>query len=231
MNSGSVDSPVQPFVRRVLMDDAADALRDAILSGRLAPGARLIEDDLAAMLQVSRGPIRQALTRLQHEGLVIHETHRGASVATVSADDIDEIYSLRMALERLAFARACDFATSEDFLLIERRLDAFGRIPRKLVTRQKVAEIDIDFHAAVFQAARHSRLLAAWRGLRSQVMLFLLLRDALPADYRDSWLLDHQSLLEVLRRRDKRAAMAASEAHIGAALARLRTQLSARGKV
>jgi DNA-binding GntR family transcriptional regulator len=207
--------------RRVLMDDVVDAIREAILSGRLAAGDRLIEDDLARMLDVSRGPIRQALFQLQGEGLVVHQTHRGATVATTSREDIAEIYSLRGALERLAVEHACACATLEDLAPLEAILLLFQSTPRENITRRHVAGYDIDFHDALFRAAHHRRLYRAWEGLRSQVMVFLLLRDALPDDYLDSWHKDHTNLLEVVRRRDPEAAKAAIDAHIGGAYGRL----------
>jgi len=231
MTTTSVDPPLQPRERRVLMDDAVDAIREAILNGRLAPGARLIEDDLASMLNVSRGPIRQALARLQQEGLVVHEAHRGASVAEVSPADISEIYSLRTALERLAMAGACERATPADLAPLEAILTLFSSIPRAAITRKTVAELDIDFHDAIFRAAKHQRLYRAWQGLRSQVMVFLLLRDALPDDYLDSWRRDHQNLLDVIRSRAAAKAAAAIEAHIGGAYERLRAMLKTRGQL
>ena len=137
MTVTSVDPPLQPRERRVLMDDAVDSIREAILNGRLAPGARLIEDDLATMLNVSRGPIRQALARLQQEGLVIHEAHRGASVAQVSPADISEIYSLRTALERLAMECAARRAAPGDLAPMEAILTIFSAIPRVFDHPQK----------------------------------------------------------------------------------------------
>jgi DNA-binding GntR family transcriptional regulator len=215
----------QPRRRRVLMDDVVDAIREAILSGRFTAGARLIEDDLARMLDVSRGPIRQALFQLEKEGLVVHQTHRGATVATVSREDIAEIYSLRTALERLAVEEACRNATATDLVPLEAILAVFHTTPRESITRKKVAGYDIDFHDALFRASHHRRLYRAWEGLRSQVMVFLLLRDALPDDYLDSWHRDHANLLDVVRRRDVAAATAAIEAHIGGAHDRLLAML------
>lgn len=211
------------------MDDVVDAIRDAILSGKLAAGTRLIEDDLAGMLDVSRGPIRQALFRLQQEGLVVHEAHRGATVATVAPDDTAEIYSLRTALERLAVEQACQRATAEDLAPMEAILVLFRAIPRANITRKKVAELDIEFHDALFRAAHHRRLYRAWEGLRSQVMVFLLLRDALPDDYLDSWHRDHNDLLVLLRARDAKGAAAAIETHIGGAYLRLQDMLKRNG--
>ncbi len=229
MTDKSLELAFTPRQRRVLTDDVADAIRDAILSGKIAPGARLIEDDLASSLNVSRGPIRQAIFRLQQEGLVIHEAHRGATVAHVSEEDIAEIYSLRTALERLAVAEACRRADAEDLVPLEAILVLFRSTPRGEITRKKVAELDIDFHDALFRAAHHKRLYRAWQGLRSQIMVFLLLRDALPDDYLDSWHRDHRKLLDVIRARDVAGAIEAIETHIGGALSRLRAMLAKGG--
>ncbi|MBN9021709.1 MAG: GntR family transcriptional regulator, partial [Rhizobiales bacterium] len=196
------------------------------LSGRLAPGTRLIEDDLASKLAVSRGPIRQALFKLQQEGLVAHETHRGATVAGISPSDIEEIYSLRTALERLAVEQACLRSTAEDLAPLEAILLLFQSTSRTSITRKKVAEFDIDFHDAIFRAAHHNRLYRTWESLRSQVMVFLLLRDALPDDYLDSWYRDHAKLVDALRDRDVARATATIEEHIGSAHKRLLVMLA-----
>jgi DNA-binding GntR family transcriptional regulator len=220
---------LRPRQRRVLVDDVTDAIREAILSGKLAAGMRLIEDDLAAQLNVSRGPIRQAIFRLQQEGLVVHETHRGATVATVSREDIAEIYSLRTGLERMAVEEACRKASPADLGPMEAILVLFRSIPRTDITRKRVAELDMEFHDALFRAAHHQRLYRMWQTLRSQVMVFLLLRDALPDDYLDSWHRDHKQILDLVRARDVAGAVAASEQHIGGAYERLQVMLERNG--
>jgi DNA-binding GntR family transcriptional regulator len=224
----TIDPPLKPQGRRVLMDGAVDAMREAILNGRLPPGARLIEDELAKMLDVSRSPVRQALARLEQEGLVVQEAHRGASVALISATDVEEIYSLRTALERLATTCVCEAETPADLAPLEAILQHFSSIPRAEITRRKVAELDIDFHDAIFRAAKHQRLYRGWQALRSQVMMFLLLRDALADDYLDSWGYEHQVLLDVIRSRDVAKAVVVSQAHIGSAHQRLKAMLKRR---
>lgn len=218
-----------PTPRRVLTDDVVDALRTAILSGRMRPGARLIEEDLAASLRVSRGPVRQAIFRLQQEGLVVHEPHRGATVGGVSEADVEDIYSLRLALERLAFEQACRKAGRAELDALEGLLARFGAVPREEMSRRLVAELDIDFHDAVFRAAGSRRLYRAWETLRSQLVLFLMLREGLPDDYLDSWHRDHSDLLATIRAGDAAAAQAAIEGHIGQAKARLLASLKAGG--
>lgn len=209
----------------MLTDDVVEAIRDAILGDELPAGARLIEDDLAAMLNVSRGPVRQAIFRLQQEGLVSHEPHRGATVVKVSAADAEEIFTLRTALEQLSIGRACRLATTADLAALDAILERFRKTPRPQMTRKLAAEIDIDFHDTLFRAAHHQRLYQAWERLRSQVFLFLLLRDLQPAGFKDSWHKDHQDLLDLVHAGNEAGAREAITAHLGGAFARLQAQM------
>lgn len=227
MSISTAGASLRPKQRRMLTDDVVDAIRDAILNDELPAGARLIEDDLAATLKVSRGPVRQAIFRLQQEGLVAHEPHRGATVAKVSAADAEEIFTLRTALEELSIARACRLATAEDLARLETILERFRDIPRAQVTRKRAAEIDIEFHDALFQAAHHERLRQAWERLRSQVFLFLLLRDLQPAGFKDSWHKDHKYLADLVRARDEASSVKSIREHLGSAYARLLAQMAA----
>ena len=208
----------------MLTDDVVEAIREAILNDELPAGSRLIEDDLASMLKVSRGPVRQAIFRLQQEGLVSHEPHRGATVVRVSADDSEEIFSLRTALERLSIARACRLRTGDDLAALRAVLDRFRATPRAQMTRKLAAEFDIDFHDALFRAAHHTRLYQAWERVRSQVFLFLLLRDLQPAGFKDSWHKDHDDLVRLVGDRNETEAVEAITRHLGGAFDRLRAQ-------
>jgi DNA-binding GntR family transcriptional regulator len=204
---------VGPARRRVLADEVADAIRNAIFAGRIDLGQRLVEEELASMLNVSRGPVREALVVLSQEGLVYMERHRGATVAQLGLDEVHEIYTLRMALERLAAECICRQATDADFERISAVLQQFDKLPRPL-TRSKVAGLDVAFHDAIFQAAHHERLYRAWLSLRSQIFLYLVFRGALRHDFAQSWLKDHEDLLEVLTRRKRAPAVKLVEAHI-----------------
>src|SRR5512147_2302861 len=93
---------LEPAKSNGLFQEVADRLREAILQGRFRPGERLREAELATMLEVSRGPVREALTRLEHEGLVTTRRNRGATVSRLSKEDEEEVRSLRLTLERLA---------------------------------------------------------------------------------------------------------------------------------
>jgi DNA-binding GntR family transcriptional regulator len=206
---------VGPARRRVLADEVADAIRDAIFSGRIDLGQRLVEEELASNLSVSRGPVREALVQLSQEGLVHMERHRGATVAELGLDGVHEIYSLRTALERLAGEWLCRNATEADFVRLSEVLKQFDKLQRPL-TRSLVAGLDVAFHDAVFQAAHHERLYQAWLSIRSQIFLYLVHRGALRSDFAQSWLHDHEEFLEVLVRRKRAQVVKMVEAHIEA---------------
>src|SRR6266571_1852144 len=92
--------PLKPPPKRNLADAVTERMRDAILNGSFKPGQPLREEQLASMLDLSRGPVREALIRLEREGLVQVRRHRGAIVAQLSRTDVEEVYGLRLALER-----------------------------------------------------------------------------------------------------------------------------------
>jgi DNA-binding GntR family transcriptional regulator len=202
-----------PARRRVLADEVADAIRESIFAGRIDLGQRLVEEELASTLNVSRGPVREALVRLSQEGLIHLERHRGATVAQLGPGEVDEIYSLRTALERLAAEWLCRHATDADFKRMESVLGQFSKLPKPL-TRSAVAGLDVAFHDAVFQAAHHERLYQCWLSLRSQIFLYLVHRGALRNDFATTWLADHQEFLEVLRKRKRAQSVKVVEGHI-----------------
>src|SRR5690349_11704413 len=103
-----------PARRRGLSTDVADAIREAIFDGRYAPGEALREVELSEAMEVSRGSVREALQKLEREGLVHTEWHRGATVTALSMEDVAELDSLRSALEVLAVRRVVEVATDAD---------------------------------------------------------------------------------------------------------------------
>src|SRR4051812_29804509 len=102
---------LHPPPKRNLADAVTERLRDAILDGKFKPGKLLREEELDAMVDLSRGPVREALIRLEREGLVQVRRPRGDIVAQLSRTDVEEVYGLRLALERLAVQTAIPHAT------------------------------------------------------------------------------------------------------------------------
>ncbi|MDT7785389.1 MAG: hypothetical protein QOF58_3808 [Pseudonocardiales bacterium] len=185
-----------PARRRGLGTEVADEIREAIFDGRYAPGEALREVELSAALEVSRGPVREALQKLEREGIVHIEWHRGATVTALSSDDVAELDSLRSALEVLAVRRVVDVATDADLSLIEKTSAAMDRAE----TAHEMVRCDIAFHDAVYAAANHSRLLQAWEAIRSQVHLFLITRVGVSTDgYLEQIREEHRDLVAALR--------------------------------
>ncbi|HEU5100889.1 MAG TPA: GntR family transcriptional regulator [Roseiflexaceae bacterium] len=213
--------PLSPAVKRSLADDVVDRLRDAIFHGSYKPGEPLREEQLAAMLDVSRGPVREALVQLEREGLVIVRRHRGATVARLSRADLEEVYSLRLALERLAMQRAVHNATDRDFAALEAVLADFDSALARGPSEKEIAELDVRFHDLIYQAARHQRLYDSWANLKSQIYIFLLSRNVANPDFREVTVKSHADLLESLRARDETRAITEIEAHLRGAYDRV----------
>jgi DNA-binding GntR family transcriptional regulator len=201
---------VAPARRRGLADEVADRIRDAIFSGAYAPGSQLREVELSEALDVSRGPVREALLRLAQEGLVRSEWHRGATVTTLSAHDVSELDSLRGALEQLAVRQMIANASDKDIAAVEKAAQRMSRAEDE----HEMVRHDIAFHDAVYAAARHQRLADAWHAIRSQVHLFLLTRIGVNTDGYLTHIPDeHRELAAALRTRDADAALALFATH------------------
>lgn len=191
-----VEAKLEPARRRGLSSEVADVIRTAIFDGRYPPGAPLREVELAEALEVSRGPVREALQQLEREGMVRAGWHRGATVTVLTDDDIAELDSLRGALEHLAVRRVVDHADDAGLTAIEQAATAMQRAE----TPHEMVRLDIEFHDAVYAAAGHSRLTQAWEAIRSQVHLFLLTRVNVSTDgYLDLVRAEHRDLAAALR--------------------------------
>jgi DNA-binding GntR family transcriptional regulator len=217
------DAPsfLTPASTVLLSEEVVDRIREAILMREFEPGDRLREEQLAKSLRVSRGPVRNALLQLEREGMVIRRRNRGALVAHLSRADLEEVYSLRHAVEPVACVWAARNAVEADFVELQTIIDGYARLTSK-VTVQDAAEADLTFHDALYAAARHRRLLSLWQDLRPQVYLFLLARKYVHTkEFRDVMVVNHTRILDVIRARDEAAATAVAAAHVQTSYARV----------
>ncbi|MET9450413.1 GntR family transcriptional regulator [Streptomyces cinerochromogenes] len=193
-----------PARRRGLAEEVADRIREAVFDGTYAPGAQLREVELSGDMDVSRGPVREALRLLEREGLVHCAWHRGTTVTTLSATDVEELDSLRGALEDLAVRQVVARASDEDLASLAKAAEMMERA----VDAHELVRCDIAFHDAVFAAAGHQRLTDAWNGIRCQVHLFLLTRIGHSTeDYLGRIPREHRELVAALRARDAGTAL------------------------
>ncbi|MFD8788424.1 GntR family transcriptional regulator [Kitasatospora sp. NPDC059599] len=194
------DEPLRKAVRRGLADEVADRVRDAILDGRFPPGAPLREVDLAESLGVSRGAVREGLARLEHEGLIRTGWHRPTTVVAASAVDVEEVYRVRAALDRLAAVTAMRRATPEQLDGLDRLVDGMAAELAAGAGVPRLLALDMAFHDRVYEAAGNGRLTAAWQAVRSQVFLFQLQRVSLARGrYRALVVDEHRELARLLR--------------------------------
>jgi DNA-binding GntR family transcriptional regulator len=204
-----------PPEQKALADDVVGRVRRSILEGHFGPGERLREGQLASLLHVSRGPVREALLQLEREGLVVRRRNRGAVVARLSRGDLEEVFSLRLALERLALEWAALKATEDD---CGKLADAIRRQGDELtgdVSRRYAAQLDLEFHDLVYEAARHQRLARSWQDLRPQVYVFLLSRDYVGTpEFAGIMVRNHMLYLDLVRARDEGRAAEVAEEHV-----------------
>ena len=145
-----------------------DALREAILIGRYRAGERLVQDDLAEAFGVSRIPLREALRRLEGEGLVIISPNRGAIVRPLAPKDIVDLYDLRVALETLAVRRAAERYADVRPSTRRRQAEATAAVASGALTT--LFHLDRDFHADLAAASDNPHLISVLAGQWSQIM-------------------------------------------------------------
>jgi len=147
----------------------ADRLRDAILRGEMHPGQRLDQNEIAAMLKVSRSPIREALRTLAAEGLVEGIPHHGVVVAELSPDELEEILSIRAVLEGMAARLGVPKMDVERIKTLESILVEL----KQTTNLDQWIELNHLFHFTIYQPANRPRLLALIENLRNTVAPYM----------------------------------------------------------
>ena len=148
MNPSIGDEPNEP--RRIAHQNVVDELRDRILKGIYAHGERIRQEDIAEDFQLSRIPVREALRSLESEGLLIIEPHKGARVASVDPFELEQIYSLRAAVEPLAIRESAPRLSEEDLLELE-------RLAERMESAKDIEDFlaaDREFHLLTYQGVQ-----------------------------------------------------------------------------
>src|SRR5699024_8835087 len=141
-----------------LRDVVFNTLRRAILRGELKPGERLMEIQLAERLGVSRTPIREAIRKLELEGLVLMIPRKGAEVAKISARSLRDVLEVRRALEELAIELACQRMSEEEVGKLQKAQEDF----KKAIAEgdaMKIAETDEHFHDVIYEGTQNAKLI------------------------------------------------------------------------
>jgi DNA-binding GntR family transcriptional regulator len=223
--------PIQPLPDQSLADAVTEWLRDAIHRGEYAPGQRLVERTLSAHLGVSHIPVREALSKLEDEGLVVRRPRRGARVAKLSPTSIAEVSSMRVLLEGFVVRRVTDRWTPAVERDLRRVADRMMAAARK-GDAAAVLELDHRFHERLWQQADHSILIEVATHMRGRISGFLRAAiQTLSPDELIAHAVAHRRLIQVLAAGDPEAAVEAMRAHIQAAADRIEDRAMGTGQM
>lgn len=195
-----------------LRDLVFTTLRQAILKGELLPGERLMEIQLAEKMGVSRTPIREAIRKLEREGLVIMVPRKGAEVAGISEKMLRDVLEVRMTLEKLALRLAFKRQGTD---LIE-KLEAAEQAFQDAIEGEKLidmAEADEQFHFLIYEAADNDKLRELLNSLKENMYRYRLeyLKDE---NYRRSLMEEHNAIIEAFKTNDLEKGLDVTDTHI-----------------
>lgn len=195
-----------------LRDVVFNTLRQAILTGEMKPGERLMEIHLANKLGVSRTPIREAIRKLELEGLVVMIPRRGAEVAQITWKNLKDVLEVRRALDVLAVELACDRMRQEELTELGRACTEFKEATRTQDWR-KIAAADVHLHDIIVRSTRNDRLIQLVNNLAEQMYRyrFEYIKDS--TQY-ERLIQEHNDIYESIMRKDKETAARVVTRHV-----------------
>jgi DNA-binding GntR family transcriptional regulator len=196
----------------------AERVRAGILDGTFRPGTQLGEVDLAAQLGVSRGPVREALQRLIHEGLVRAERNRGVFVVDLNLSDARDVYFVRDVVERAAAARLTDAPEPEVLAELTEVVDRMERMTD--APWPELVDVDLEFHRILVHSGRSPRLDRTFTTLLAETRLCLLYTESFYPD-RTELVAEHRGLIAAIRSGDHALVAATVSEHMSGARTRL----------
>lgn len=196
-----------------LADQIYDLLRADIVKGELKPGDRIVELDIAAEMGTSQGPVREALQRLEREGLVVRRARRDTVVTSVSLDEMYELFAIRSMIEGFAIKRVARSMSPEKDAQLKELIEEMRRAGQD-DDMYALAEHDMRFHQAICRWSESAALPRAWHPLYSQIQRFIVEthRDYFEslADIADT----HEPIVEALWSGDAERASRVIQEHI-----------------
>lgn len=201
-----------------LRERVVAVLRKEIVGGALPPGAQLVESRLADQLQVSRGPVREAIRQLVEEGLLESVAYRGTFVRTLTVRDVEEIYSFRAVLDKFAFRITWDERDATFFSELGRRHAALKHAIEDDDVMEAVAR-ELELHSLVYERAQHRLLQDSWRDLRGTIHFCLALHHQAHKPVLDA----HDEYVEAAQGASRAHMNRAIDRHLKAGLGRIRT--------
>jgi len=204
--------PIKLDNYKPLREIVFETLRDAIITGKMSPGERLMEIQLAEEMGVSRTPVREAIRKLELEGFVVMVPRKGAYVAGVSIKDIADVFEVRAALEGLAASLAAERITEDELDRLERSIVSINEVSDGK-NINKVVESDIDFHDMLYQASRNQKLITIITNLKEQLQRYRATSLAEEGRTKDA-VDEHKQIVEAISERNGELAAELARQHI-----------------
>ena len=201
---------LRPIEKHSSEQRATEALRHEILSGHITPGSRLVEADLADALGLSRGTVRAAFKDLATDGLIVPAATRGYEVASFTADDVWEIYTLRNAYESMAAHIVATTITEEKAQAITAAFDALKAVVESH-DKADIFEHDGKLHGTILALTGHTRLQESYRTLSRQIRFFYVLCNEFMTF--DDYVSSHVDLVDAITSGDAPRAAAIAADH------------------
>jgi DNA-binding GntR family transcriptional regulator len=210
--------PKKIVKRNSLSDQATDILKESILSLEIEPGERLIVDDLAEKIHISRTPIREALKNLSVQGLV---SYNGIiyRVTRLTREDIIELYSVRIALEVLAAAQAAEKASPSQI----KKLEQLNNNYDLKLSQRKLIDLDMEFHQTIQEISQNSRLQSMLKMISEQILLVRrwLFQDQSKKSIEEDTIHEHSAIVQSIADHDTEKASELMKYHLMRANQRL----------
>jgi DNA-binding GntR family transcriptional regulator len=198
---------------RTLRENVTEILRQSIINGSLPPGSELNQVQIAEQLGTSRGPVREALGQLEQEGLIENIPYKGVLVTQLSRRYVEEIYSVRAALEKLALDRAIDQMNDDEIAELDNIVDQM-RAAAKRESLDDLVALDLAFHEYIMRQADHHLAWKLWKQLEIGVQRCLHVRHEIYT-FLDEVVGSHPTLVTAIQQRNKAWAFQILDEHIG----------------
>lgn len=189
-----------------------NTLREAIIVGELKPGERLMEVQLAEKMGVSRTPVREAIRKLELEGLVVMAPRKGAHVAELSIKDIVDVLEVRASLDGLATALCAERITSDEIKELKHVLGQLVGYIEKGNLQGSIKK-DIEFHEIIYRSSRNDRLMQIISNLREQVMRYRVMYLKEYSNPKEL-IKEHMGIFEAITSKNGESAQRSAESHI-----------------
>lgn len=187
-------------------------LKEAIITGELNPRERLMEVQLAEDMGVSRTPVREAIRKLELEGLVVMVPRKGAYVADISVKDAAEVFEIRWAIEGLAASLASQRITDAEISELEKALDDIEKAV-ETSNIEMIIKKDTEFHNILFNSTRNERLAQIISNLKQQIYRFRVESFKNPERFKNT-IKEHKAIIDAIRERDADKAEKITKKHI-----------------